>query len=132
MNELPQCRMPFGAETDELGGTCFRLLVPAARIGSQPARAPQLMAPLADGWFELPLADVGAGARYRFAIDGGPQVPDQASRAQPENVHGASELQPSCLPILAPEPLTPTPEMPQELPIFTIYWSITGKSVQHD
>ena len=69
MNQLPQRRMPFGAETDELGGTCFRLWAPAARIGSQPARAPQLMTPLADGWFELPLADVGAGARYRFAID---------------------------------------------------------------
>jgi 1,4-alpha-glucan branching enzyme len=31
MNQLPQRRMPFGAETDELGGTCFRLWAPAAR-----------------------------------------------------------------------------------------------------
>jgi 1,4-alpha-glucan branching enzyme len=95
---MPQRLMPFGAETDELGGICFRAL--AARIGSQPARTIADDA-LADGWFELPLADVGAGACYRFAIDGGPQVPDQASRAQSENVHGVSELQPSCLPILA-------------------------------
>lgn len=100
MNQLPQRRMPFGAETDELGGTCFRLWAPAARIGSRPARAPQPMTPLADGWFKSPLADVGARARNRFAIDGGPQVPDQASRAQPDDVHGASELRPYCLPIL--------------------------------
>ena len=99
MNQLPQRLMPFGAETDELGGTCFRLWAPAARIGSQPARTTADDA-LADGWFELPLADVGAGARDRFAIDGGPQVPDQASRAQSDDVHGASELRPYCLPIL--------------------------------
>jgi maltooligosyltrehalose trehalohydrolase len=97
---MPQRLMPFGAETDELGAICFRLWALAARIGSQSARTIADDA-LADGWFELPLVDVGAGARYRFAIDGGPQVPDQASRAQSENVHGASELQPSCLPILA-------------------------------
>jgi maltooligosyltrehalose trehalohydrolase len=97
---MPQRLMPFGAETDELGAICFRLWALAARIGSQPARTIADDA-LADGWFELLLADVGAGARHRFAIDGGPQVPDQASRAQSENVHGASALQPSCLPILA-------------------------------
>ena len=85
--------MPFGAETDELGGTCFRLWGPAACtveliIGSQPARALQLM----PRWFELQLADVGAGAHHRFALDGGPQVPDQASRVQHDDVHGASEV----------------------------------------
>ena len=34
MNYMPQRRrhrMPFGAEPDELGGTCFRLWAPAAR-----------------------------------------------------------------------------------------------------
>ena len=90
-------RMLFGADTDELGGTCFRLWAPAACmvefiIGSQPARAPQLMPRLAGGWFELQLVDVGAGARHRFALDGGPQMPDQASRVQPDDVHGASEV----------------------------------------
>ena len=97
MNELPQRRVPFGAETDELGGTCFRLLAPGARIGSQPARAPQLMTPLADGWFELPLADVGAGARYRFAIEGGPKVPDHACVRNPRTFTGrASYSHPAC------------------------------------
>jgi hypothetical protein len=40
-------------------------------IESQPARVPQLMTRLAEGWFELRLADVSARARDRFAIDAG-------------------------------------------------------------
>ena len=116
MNQLPQRRMPFGAETDELGGTCFRLLAPAARIGSQPARAPQLMTPLADGWFELPLADVGAGARYRFL----PSKADHRCRIMrrvrnPRTFTGRASYS-HLLANLGPEPLTPTPEMPQGRP----------------
>lgn len=89
--------MPFGAETDARGGTRFRLWAPAAHavdliIESQPERAPSPMSRLAEGWFELHLRDVGAGARYRFRIDDGPLVPDPASRAQPDDVHGASEV----------------------------------------
>jgi len=90
-------RMPFGAETDRLGGTRFRLWAPAASavelvVESEPARAPRPMSRLAEGWFELHLADVGAGAHYRFRIDGASLVPDPASRAQPDDIHGASEV----------------------------------------
>lgn len=89
--------MPFGAETDDLGGTRFRLWAPAARtvelvVESQPARTALPMGHLGEGWFEVHLSDVGAGARYRFAIDGGARVPDPASRAQPDDIHGASEV----------------------------------------
>jgi malto-oligosyltrehalose trehalohydrolase len=92
--------MPFGAETEGTG-TRFRLWAPAARevdlmIESAPAEAPHRMERLAGGWFERHLADVGAGARYRFAIDGGTRVPDPASRAQPDDVHGASEVIDPC------------------------------------
>ena len=45
-----------------------------------------------DGWHELlsPVAD--AGTRYRFLLEGGLEVPDPASRFQPADVHGPSEV----------------------------------------
>jgi maltooligosyltrehalose trehalohydrolase len=90
-------RMPFGAEIDERGGTRFRLWAPAARavelvVETQAERPALPMDEMGDGWFELRVAGIGAGARYRFGIDGGPRVPDPASRAQPDDVHGASEV----------------------------------------
>jgi maltooligosyltrehalose trehalohydrolase len=90
-------RMPFGAEIDAEGGTRFRLWAPAARaielaIESQPERAPLPMSRRDGGWFERHEPGVGAGHRYRFVVDGGPRVPDPASRFQPDDVHGASEI----------------------------------------
>jgi len=41
------------------------------------------------GWFSGE-ADCGAGSRYRYRIDGRPPVPDPASRAQHDDVHGPS------------------------------------------
>jgi maltooligosyltrehalose trehalohydrolase len=43
------------------------------------------------GYFEATV-DCGAGTRYLFALDGGDERPDPASRLQPEGVHGASEV----------------------------------------
>jgi maltooligosyltrehalose trehalohydrolase len=34
----------------------------------------------------------GPGALYYYALDGGPELPDPASRAQPEGVHGPSQV----------------------------------------
>jgi maltooligosyltrehalose trehalohydrolase len=90
-------RMPFGAETDDRGGTRFRLWAPAAHavdlvLDSPLAPSPLPMHAAGEGWFELHQSDVGAGARYRFRIDGGPNAPDPASRAQPDDVHGPSEV----------------------------------------
>ena len=50
------------------------------------------MEPTADGYHHLDVADVGAGARYRYALDEGPPRADPASRAQPEGVHGPSAV----------------------------------------
>jgi malto-oligosyltrehalose trehalohydrolase len=44
------------------------------------------------GWFELTTDRAQAGSLYRFQIDGGVQVPDPASRFQPRDVHGPSEV----------------------------------------
>lgn len=45
-----------------------------------------------DGWFDF-VTDAGhAGSLYQYVIDGGPSVPDPASRFQPAGVHGPSEV----------------------------------------
>jgi maltooligosyltrehalose trehalohydrolase len=59
----------------------------------RPSGRPQPVALKGDprGWFEVEL-DCAVGARYRFALGTGERVPDPASRFQPDDVHGASEL----------------------------------------
>lgn len=54
-----------------------------------PNTSPQPMQREADGWFVLDAA-CGAGATYRYRIDGEQEVPDPASRAQQDGVHGHS------------------------------------------
>jgi maltooligosyltrehalose trehalohydrolase len=44
------------------------------------------------GYHDAFVADLGAGARYRFALDGRAPVPDPASRWQPDDVHGDSAV----------------------------------------
>jgi malto-oligosyltrehalose trehalohydrolase len=51
---------------------------------------------LADGWFELVIADLPSGTRYKFRINGELQVPDPGSRFQPQDVHGPSEVIDPC------------------------------------
>jgi maltooligosyltrehalose trehalohydrolase len=45
-----------------------------------------------DGFHALTLAGVADGDRYRYRLDGGPDLPDPASRYQPEGVHGPSQV----------------------------------------
>jgi malto-oligosyltrehalose trehalohydrolase len=87
--------MPFGAECCQDGSVRFRLWAPAARqvelclTGS----SAQIALERRDGgWFEL-ITDVARpGAQYRFRINGEQEVPDPASRFQPRDVHGPSEV----------------------------------------
>ncbi len=44
------------------------------------------------GYHRAILPEIGPGSRYAFVLDGGRQLPDPASRAQPEGVHGPSEV----------------------------------------
>jgi malto-oligosyltrehalose trehalohydrolase len=46
----------------------------------------------AGGWAELVTREAPPSARYRFRIDGQALVPDPASRFQPDDVHGPSEV----------------------------------------
>ena len=46
----------------------------------------------ADGWFELTTSEARVGTLYQFALADGMRVPDPASRYQPEDVSGPSEV----------------------------------------
>ncbi|WP_135470324.1 malto-oligosyltrehalose trehalohydrolase [Crenalkalicoccus roseus] len=87
--------MPFGAELREDGRVRFRLWAPShERIGLEldGAAEPLPMARDAEGWHELVTGRARAGTRYRFVLPDGLRVPDPASRHQPEDVHGPSEV----------------------------------------
>jgi 1,4-alpha-glucan branching enzyme/maltooligosyltrehalose trehalohydrolase len=95
--------MPFGARITPQG-VQFRLWAPdRARIslclarerdedGGQGQTEHSLpMEPCDGGWFELTAA-VAAGTRYRFQVSDDLRVADPASRFNPDDVHGASEV----------------------------------------
>jgi len=84
--------MPFGAQVTGDGGVRFRLWAPAARevaVSIDESTFP--MEPLDDGWFQR-VEQVPAGARYRYRIDGAEELPDPASRFQPRDAQGPSEV----------------------------------------
>jgi malto-oligosyltrehalose trehalohydrolase len=84
-------RLPFGANLVGPGRTRFKIWAPAQeQMAIQIDGLAQL--PLergAGGWFEGE-GDCGAGARYRYVLHDGTAVPDPASRAQDNDVHGSS------------------------------------------
>jgi malto-oligosyltrehalose trehalohydrolase len=87
--------MPFGAELTD-GGARFRLWAPSAEqvelvLNRDGRDESQRLTRQDDGWYEG-AADTASGTHYRYRIDGGLLVPDPASRFQPEDVHGPSEL----------------------------------------
>ncbi|HVY14621.1 MAG TPA: alpha-amylase family glycosyl hydrolase, partial [Rhodopila sp.] len=45
-----------------------------------------------DGWHVADVPDAGPGTLYRFVLPDGLSVPDPASRFQPQDVHGPSEV----------------------------------------
>jgi len=89
--------MPFGATVMQ-EGTNFRLWAPAAdtvEVGIGKDDATVLWHALTreeGGWFGMTLPEVAHGARYRYRLDGRAVVPDPASRYNPGDVHGASEV----------------------------------------
>ena len=94
-----RCRhvMPFGAAVQAGGDVRFRLWAPAAQrvelcLEGSAASTSLAMDAAEDGWFELRTAQARAGSRYRYRIDGHLQVPDPASRCNPDDIGGASEV----------------------------------------
>ncbi len=86
--------MPYGAELQPDGRVYFRLWAPAQpSIQLALADGPTLpMQTVGEGWFELATDQARAGTRYRYLLPDGRAVPDPASRFQPEDVHGPSEV----------------------------------------
>src|ERR1700757_2435504 len=81
----------FGANLVDRHHTRFRLWAPAQEkveveiegTAAVPMRRRE------HGWFEAEVP-CGAGTRYRYRLANGEAVPDPASRAQAEDVHGPS------------------------------------------
>ncbi|MGQ0835774.1 MAG: malto-oligosyltrehalose trehalohydrolase [Gammaproteobacteria bacterium] len=85
--------MPFGAELTDEGRARFRLWAPSAReVELLLEDRPFVMRRDEDGWYELVTDAARAGSRYRYRIDGDLQVPDPASRFNPDDVHAASAV----------------------------------------
>ena len=86
---------PHGPELGENGSVRFRLWAPGVdRVDLEISGelSPRPMTRCAEGWYELVSDQIRLGARYRFVLPDGMRVPDPASRFQPEDVHGPSEL----------------------------------------
>ncbi|MGH6902144.1 MAG: malto-oligosyltrehalose trehalohydrolase, partial [Geminicoccaceae bacterium] len=94
MSERFSHRMPFGAQLQD-DQVRFQLWAPSrdavALVLEDQERALPL-ARLEDGFFALTTDAARAGSRYRFQLEEGLCVPDPASRHQPEDVHGPSEV----------------------------------------
>jgi glycogen operon protein len=90
--------MPFGPQLLDNGEIRFRLWAPQAKrveLLLETRRGSQASLPLSmaeGGWFEQTTDWPQVGDRYRFRIDGEWPVPDPASRYNPDDVHGPSQL----------------------------------------
>ncbi len=88
-------RMPFGAELLHDGSVRFRVWAPAAaflHLALEGAAEPLPMTAVDGGWHELVTAAASAGSLYRYVLPNGLHVPDPASRFQPRDVNGPSEV----------------------------------------
>ncbi len=92
---LSPWRLDMGAELRP-DGVHFHAWAPHAgrvdlAIDAQPERSVP-MERQADGTWSVTDPRAGAGARYRYRLDGGQAFPDPYSRSQPDGVHGPSEV----------------------------------------
>src|SRR3954465_14152321 len=86
-------QMPFGAAVLPSGGIRFRLWAPGAqKVDVCIAEKYFPMKAAGEGWYELVHADAAPGTLYKYRIDGKQLVPDPASRFQPKDVDGPSEV----------------------------------------
>lgn len=76
-------------------GARFRLWAPnvdAVSVKLYDSHQIAVMHALPRGWFEVEVDGAKPGDVYRFVLADGTEVPDPASRFQPEDVHGPSEI----------------------------------------
>jgi malto-oligosyltrehalose trehalohydrolase len=89
-----QVATTHGPQVRPDGTVQFRLWAPACErveleILGHPG--PRAMIAAGEGWHDLS-TEAGPGTRYRFVLPDGLRIPDPASRFQPEDVHGPSEV----------------------------------------
>lgn len=92
--------MPFGAEMLGGDGVRFRIWAPGipeivlewSKGGEGEDWRDMPMQRDAAGWHERVLAQAAVGDRYRYRLPDGLRVPDPASRRNPDDVHGPSEV----------------------------------------
>jgi maltooligosyltrehalose trehalohydrolase len=74
-------------------GVTFRLWAPdAKRVALVCDGASERMNQTDGGWFSLPMPGARLRTLYKFRIDDDIEVPDPASRYQPDDVNGPSEV----------------------------------------
>ena len=92
-------QLPYGAQLmveKGIAGTRFRVAAPGkssvelalAHAGGYNFLPLKLEGKKEDGIFSCFVPGVGAGARYKFRLDGELVVPDPYTRSQPDDVHG--------------------------------------------
>ncbi|MGI4826835.1 MAG: alpha-amylase family glycosyl hydrolase, partial [Janthinobacterium lividum] len=87
--------MPYGTEVKPDGRVRFRLWAPGAislGVAFEDQGDVLPMQAQAGGWHELVTGQAQAGTKYRYVLPDGTRVPDPASRFQPRDVHGPSEV----------------------------------------
>ena len=87
--------LPRGAEVLDDGSVRFRFWAPAANIVHLEIEGVErvlAIEPMDGGWHELTTKQASVGSRYQFILPDGTRVPDPASRFQPTDVHGPSEV----------------------------------------
>lgn len=84
-----------GAELQPDGSVRFSIWAPAAKTMHLEIDDSERVTPLEtrpDGWHELRTTEAGRGTRYHYVLPDGTRVPDPASRFQPEDLDGRSEV----------------------------------------
>jgi len=89
--------MPLGAELMGADSVRFRLWAPSARevsviVETPEPRAQHRLEGVGDGWYEAVVGGIASGASYRYRIDDELDVPDPASRFNPQGPSGPSEI----------------------------------------
>jgi maltooligosyltrehalose trehalohydrolase len=89
-------QMPFGTRLID-GVINFQIWAPAAKqvavcLYKDDAKTLLPMQQAKNGWFDLTSDRASVGMKYHFVIDNDLYVPDPASRFQPDDAHGPSEI----------------------------------------
>jgi maltooligosyltrehalose trehalohydrolase len=95
-DDTPAWQLDLGANIAG-NGVQFRVWAPNARqvevqIEAEGKPSRHTLMPEPNGYHVGTAPGIGAGARYRYVLDGGTPLPDPCSRSQPDGPHGASEV----------------------------------------